>query len=379
MSTFRFIHTSDVHLDTSFSGAGFTPAQGQVLRAEIRAAFRRIIDAALSEDVDALLIAGDLYEADRVTPDTVQFLEAQFRRLGARPVVIAPGNHDPYTQTSPYHQHAWPENVRIFRSDEPQSFDLGGAQAHGLEHLRPDEQRNLLQTLRAAPGNAAQLAILHASDAPRVPGAKRTFCPFEQRDLEGRGFRYVALGHYHRCYRVDADSPGDGAWYSGCPQARGFDEPEDCSFLLVSVQADRVEVSPQPSGGKRFISGDLDCSDFDHSAAVSEAIRAWIAGRQAQRDVVRLRLVGDHHPTMRLELAGLIEECRGAAFQLTLRNALRPAYDLEALAREDSLRGAFARALSERLTTCDDAERPIIERAVQFGVEAFADRDLLLS
>ncbi|MBI3091931.1 MAG: DNA repair exonuclease [Candidatus Tectomicrobia bacterium] len=398
MSTFRLLHTSDVHLDTSFSGSGFSTSQGQALRAHIRRTFLGIIELALKEDVQALLIAGDLYEADRVTPDTVKFLDSQFRRLGERPVVIAPGNHDPCTPTSPYRQHDWPANVRIFHSDEPACFDLGLAQVHGLAHLHADERRNLMQRLRAASGPALQLALLHASDTRFDFAAKQRYAPFHPDDLAGRGFHYIALGHYHRCYRVDAPLGGgtallgvaavdaaqsmSAAWYCGCPQARGFDEPEDCSCLLVTLHdegsAPRVEVRQQPTGGKRFLSGELDCTSHDHSAALIAAIRAWIMERQAGDDAVRLRLTGEQSPTLRLELHGILEQCRDAAFALKLVNTLRPAYDLEALAEEDSLRGAFVRTLRERLAGAEDEERPLIERALQFGLDAFADRELVI-
>src|SRR5688572_8282950 len=66
----RFIHTSDVHLDTSFAGSGFPSHLGDRKREAVRATFRSILEDALRRPVDLVLIAGDLFEHDRVSPDT---------------------------------------------------------------------------------------------------------------------------------------------------------------------------------------------------------------------------------------------------------------------------------------------------------------------
>jgi len=94
MQRVHFIHTSDVHLDTSFAGSGFPSHLGDRKREAMRATFRFILEDARRRLVDLVLIAGDLFEHDRVSPDTVEFLKQQFENLGSILVFIAPGNHD---------------------------------------------------------------------------------------------------------------------------------------------------------------------------------------------------------------------------------------------------------------------------------------------
>jgi len=120
----RFIHTSDVHLDTSFAGSGLPSKIGHRKREAIRGTFRRILDDAKRESVDFILIAGDLFEHDRITPDTTAFLNQQFDNLRPIRVFIAPGNHDPYLAGSPYCQESWPENVHIFREEKFRAVEL---------------------------------------------------------------------------------------------------------------------------------------------------------------------------------------------------------------------------------------------------------------
>ena len=111
----RIIHTSDVHLDASFAGAGMPPDFGNRRRQSLRDVFRDIVARAAAWPADVLLIAGDLFEAERVTRDTVAFLKSEFESLAPIPVFVAPGNHDPYVQSCPYSTDSWPGNVVIFR------------------------------------------------------------------------------------------------------------------------------------------------------------------------------------------------------------------------------------------------------------------------
>ena len=91
----RFLHVADVHLDTSFSGR--SEAVRRRLRDASREAFRNAVDLAIREDVHAFLIAGDLFDGERLSFQTERFLLEQTERLGDHgiTVVYATGNHDP--------------------------------------------------------------------------------------------------------------------------------------------------------------------------------------------------------------------------------------------------------------------------------------------
>src|SRR5213593_4295534 len=112
----RILHFADLHLDRPYTVLAMAPSEANKRREELRAALTRIIDLALELKVDGLTVGGDLYEHDRVQPDTGNFIAEQFRRLMPRPVLVVPGNHDPYVPESLYRRKEWPTNVRIFES-----------------------------------------------------------------------------------------------------------------------------------------------------------------------------------------------------------------------------------------------------------------------
>ena len=94
-------------------------------RAELRDALTRALTLGRDQGVDAICIAGDTYEHDFVREDTVEFLRNLLADARV-PVLITPGNHDPYMPGSVWQRTSWPQNVHVFRNDliEPFPLDL---------------------------------------------------------------------------------------------------------------------------------------------------------------------------------------------------------------------------------------------------------------
>ena len=95
----KLLHFADLHLDAPFAWLEADAARRR--RQHRRDTLTRILALAEAEQVDAVLSAGDLFEHDRVQPDTVAFLQASFARSSRR-IFLAPGNHDWYGPESPY-------------------------------------------------------------------------------------------------------------------------------------------------------------------------------------------------------------------------------------------------------------------------------------
>ncbi|TEU17732.1 MAG: hypothetical protein E3J25_01760, partial [Anaerolineales bacterium] len=121
----RILHFADLHLDASFASSSMTSRISGLRRQQLRDALKRILDLAVQRDVDAITIAGDLYEQDRCTLDTGNFIKRELERIAPKPVLIAPGNHDPWVPHSLYRQLEWPANVFIFSEQQLYPYELG--------------------------------------------------------------------------------------------------------------------------------------------------------------------------------------------------------------------------------------------------------------
>jgi len=94
----KLIHTSDVHLESDTFGKS---EEGKTYRSRIQRAFQKVVDRVLEEDADLFLIAGDLFDSNRVPESGVQFVYQELARVPC-PVVMIPGNHDCYDHRSVY-------------------------------------------------------------------------------------------------------------------------------------------------------------------------------------------------------------------------------------------------------------------------------------
>ncbi|MFZ2423342.1 MAG: metallophosphoesterase, partial [Anaerolineae bacterium] len=111
---YQLLHLSDLHLDASFAADGSALSVSNWRRSDLRATLGRILTMAREHRVDAITIAGDLYDQEHALPDTGEFLAQKFAQLASIRVFIAPGEHDPYTVRSLYALTRWPPNVHIF-------------------------------------------------------------------------------------------------------------------------------------------------------------------------------------------------------------------------------------------------------------------------
>jgi DNA repair exonuclease SbcCD nuclease subunit len=380
MKTVRFIHTSDVHLDTSFSASGFSSRLGDRKREAIRGAFRRILEAARSGNVNLVLIAGDLFELERITPDTFEFLKRQFESLGEIRVFISPGNHDPCVPGSPYKEEAWPQNVHIFRTEEFQFVELPemGVRVAGFGFTHSQLETRLFQQLPVLPGDLFNIVLCHGSDISRVPEGKSKYGPFTIEEIAGKNVQYCALGHYHQQHRLF--NPVDTAeiWYSGIPEGRGWDEEGACGYLLGEIEGGRVRVENQICSQYDLKTITINCDAFTTREQIVEAVLEQRGRHYNSNTILRVQLTGAVDPRLELSFSELEERLAGEVLHIRWDDQTHSALDFEALAQEKTLRGRFIRILNERIATASEEERAALERARQYGLEALSGREVRL-
>lgn len=239
MSAFRFVHAADIHLDSPLRSLALrNPELAELIGNASRQVFVRIVDLCLDERVDALLLAGDLYDGDQTSMKTARFLTEQLRRLHAANirVFIIRGNHDALSKITK--ELVLPDSVTVFgqRADAVELSRDRGAQpiwVHGISFAKPQVPESLLGKYRPPVVGAINIGLMHTS----LDGAAGhdVYAPCSTAHLAGSGFRYWALGHIHK------RSATEGACaivMPGIPQGRDVGESGPKSVTLVSVLAD---------------------------------------------------------------------------------------------------------------------------------------------
>ncbi len=380
MRPIRFIHTSDIHLDTSFSGSGFPSWLGDRKREAIRKTFRSILEDARANSVDFVLIAGDLFELDRVTPDTFEFLKQQLDNLGSIRVFISPGNHDPFIKGSPYKEESWPANVHIFNSEEFQSIeclDLG-IRVTGFGFASACLEQHHFQQLSILAKDLANIVLSHGSDISRVPAGKVKHGPFTVDEIAGKNIQYCALGHYHQQRRLPNSFDDTQIWYSGIPEGRGWDEEGSCGYLLGEIADGALNIESRSCSQFVLNTLTVDCESFSTREQILDAILQQRGLKFDPKTILRVELVGALDPRLDLSLSELGERLADEALYIQWDDQTHPALDFETIAQEKTLRGRFVRILNERIAAAPEEKRTTLERARLYGVQALNGREVRL-
>lgn len=356
-----FLHAADLHLDSPFHA--LPPEQAAQRRREQRQLLGRLAQAARESRADLIFLAGDLFDSQRVRPESLQALEEFFAALEA-PVFLAPGNHDPYTDASPYCRRAWPGHVHIFSGPSPERVEVPrlGVTVYGSAFVSPYRIDGPLTGFRARE-EGVSFGCFHGD----LSSPHSRYGPITQGEVAGSGLTYLALGHSHAASGLQRAGQTYYAW-PGCPEGRGFDEMGDKGVYIGHLEGDRLTLDFLPLALRRYLSPALDITGRDPAQALTE----FLSGANPE-DILRLRLVGarEEGPDLAALCALAAEQC----YHVTLLDQTTLSQSLWARREEDTLTGLFLRKMAQRLQEAAPEDRPLLERAVRFGLAALEGRE----
>lgn len=358
----KILHFSDVHLDRPFSGVD--PERARKARAARWEAFRRCLGAAREQTVDLVTIGGDLWEHEHVSKNTVHSVAYELERL-ALPVLVVAGNHDPAVPGGPYDWVSWPTTVTVVRSSQPVELRLDGVSVWGVSWIGGSLDAGFLDTFRVPDDGRIHLLLLHGTcrGVAWFTDEAEAHCPFTVEQVRRAGFAACLAGHWHRA------TWQAGVCYSGSPEPLGFGEEGRHCYALVEVGRE-VRVDLVDVATSRFLTVEVDCSDAQSAAEVHARVEERLAGCEGETTYLRLRLVGSVAPGCEVDPAAIAGDLgsRFAALQVEDRTGV--AYDLEALAAQPTVEGAFVRRLRERARAAEGREREVADLALRLGLHA---------
>jgi len=297
----KLLHIADVHLDTTFLCRS-EEVRGQ-LREAIRSAFQKAVSCAIEEQVNAFLIAGDLFDGRRLSFSTERFLVNELERLDRAGIATfyAAGNHDPGGPNARIQKMGLPKSFHYFGTAIPESVILRAngeeiATVVGAGHESEREERNLTDRFPDAHMTLPTVGLLHAlvTSASGVEAHDR-YAACTAADLKKKGYAYWALGHVHERQRVDDDRT---VQYSGNIQGRTPRETGPRGGYLVVIDGDQVHATFRPFHRVEWVDVTVDdLLNVGDAAALErhivEAYRAAVSGTSdTDQKIVRIILTG---------------------------------------------------------------------------------------
>ena len=341
----RLLQTSDVHLGARDAELGEAAA---TLRERRTAAFERALALAISEKVDIVLVAGDLFDTNAVSGSIVKRVASGLAGLAAAGIrtVILPGDHDRLEPASVY-----------------RAVDLGEmAGAPGSVVI-----------LDPAAGPAGDLALpelgltitarFPAPDLPddrwRIGLVHRLVRPRDD-EIAGAGVDYLAVGGPHE---EASGSAADVAWgASGAPDPVDIRRDQAGEVLLVRFdeRGDRraVSVERRRVGGTRYEAISLDPGAFADDAALAAAIGARADGGAGADLILDVRLSGTWPDGIEAEPDALETALRSRFLNLRIRTEASPVLSGAGAPPAETVAGAFVRDLEARIATPVEGDPP---------------------
>ena len=390
MPVARFLQVSDFHLGRAFGW--LAPERRAQRRAEQRRALEEAVRQAIERGVHAILLPGDLFDAEAVDADTLSFSTRAFQVAGCPPVFIAPGNHDPASPVSHTWNptllrargFSWPEHVHVFREPTWEGAPVPGLDGvavwgrcfvSGMESAERPLAAAALRDVARGPG--VHVAVFHGSREGYLPPYQATAGPFSDDEARRSTFAYLAVGHYHAANQLDG-AEGPRLAYAGSAVALDVTETGRHGALEVTITygqgLPRTAIEPVELDRRRVYDLTVAVDGCGSAEQVDRrALKAMDQAGASEQDIVTVRFTGRVAHGVRYAAPG--PDLRAHAFHVRVDlSRMRPEYDLAALRRDASgaTEARFARALLDALDAAiDPAERAEIESALYYGLDAF--------
>jgi DNA repair exonuclease SbcCD nuclease subunit len=355
----KFIHCADVHLDTPLQGlAQYPGAPVNEIRNATRRAFEKVLNAATSEAVDFIVIAGDLYDTGLKSFESALFFNKQMAHLkdAGIPVYLIYGNHDAASKLTK--QLRPPGNVHIFRPNEPHTIlnDKLGVAIHGQSFPTPEVMDDLAANYPAPVRDLFNIGVLHTNLSGISDHANYAPCSLEE--LKNKGYQYWALGHVHNRQVLCTDPY---IVYPGNIQGRhGKEQGEKSSELVTVSDAGSISVERIPTSVVPWVQVNINASVCQTADDVYDQVRTELQmlfpASNERVSAIRVRITGasDAHAELsrdpdlvRNQAISVANECgNGLLWVERVELATLPRLDRESLRERDDPVGEIVRIVA---------------------------------
>lgn len=378
---FRFIHAADLHIDSPFKGLTTVPdyVRESLLEATFLA-FKRLINTAIAEQVQFIVVSGDLFDESDRSLKAQLFLLQQYERLSQHhiEIYIIHGNHDHLAaQQIPF---PYPDHVHIFSSSSVSTMEATNADGavlayiHGISYPTRHVLDNLALQYAREPKHGYHIGLYHGNVGN--VSEHDPYAPCQLSDLLMHQFNYWALGHIHK-RQVLHQSPY--VVYPGNTQGRHRKESGDKGCYLVTVN-EQHETSLQflSLAPIRWLQISLDISSIENEAQFITAIEQHTAALLVEQShssiLLSIELTGSGYIHELLQQAGnaaqMLEHIQGLnegdtsgewlyIYQLQLHTHMQ--YDEASLRQEESFIGDFLTYYEQLLLQPEQVQQLFVE------------------
>ena len=340
----RIIHTADLHLESSL--IRLTPDQVRERKEELFSAFLRIVDEAVRLSCHVIIIAGDLFDTDKVSKRSVERVVSVIEKHPEIDFLYLKGNHEGDAFIKKVNTP--PANLKYFKDDWTY-FSYADVVIAG----RGENTPTMWREISLCPEDK-NIVVLHgtlrdysgAKDGISLPDAKHL------------GVGYMALGHHHSYSVTEIDARAN-AVYCGTPEGRGFDEPGEHGFVVIDTDTSPISHRFIKSAKREIKIIELDVSDCERRIEVEDKLARVLSDASIQ-DLVRIVITGKRRPELLIDTSALTSRWRSKFYYFEIKDESGLKIDPLSYMYDKSLKGEFIRLVYSREDLTDDMKESII-------------------
>ena len=351
----KFVHAADFHIGVSLShlGTGLAKMRGD----EIRQSLKRTVDFCKENNVDALLITGDLFDNHKPTKADCEFVKNTLSSLSPVDVYIICGNHDYMCPESPFSkENYFSENVHIFPCYEssfeiPEKNVVLWGKSYDKASVEPSFDSCVFDESKI------NVIMLHGDTSEGS-----SFNIISKATLSDSLVNYAAFGHIHAGEVFNTGKVKCA--YCGTPEGHSFKDNGVTGIILAELSEEETILKQVDFSLRKYKS-----LSFDITAKTEQEIIDGIQSLTNSDDFFSFTLTGEYNENSAPDIAYIRETLQNNLHYIDINDDSYPGYDLDAIEKEESLRGAFLREL--RYITSSEEE---FAQAAKAGLDALGGR-----
>ena len=351
----KILHCADVHLESKLN-KNFDRIKARERRDELINTFLRMVKYAADNNVRAILIAGDLFDSEDIRATARNAVADCIMENYNIDFFYIRGNHDSDGFLEGLKEV--PDNLKTF-DDSWSTYEIKGKKINvtiSAKELKNDNLEGTSDDLWLEEEDI-NIVMLHGQENERAI-----------REYKDKCIDYLALGHIHSycCERLDAR----GVWcYSGCLEARGFDECGIHGFVEIDIDENNGDITHKliPFAKRAVIEVVSDVRGLESTYEMISKIKKDASGLSVKSDdMIKVVLTGDTSMECEKDVEYIRTNLSEEFYMVKVEDNTRTSLNVRQYLYDESLKGEFVRCVLKDETLNDEDKAQII----RYGIDA---------
>jgi DNA repair protein SbcD/Mre11 len=369
----KIIHSSNIHLGKSFAGQS---SAGDRLRAAIKTAFSRLIDLALAEKADLVILAGDTFDSIDVSQNLLNFFLSEIKRLEKIPIVVLPGARDFYQKGSFWEE--WEiippaDNLYLITKTEKPYIEMPDISAtiYGYPIIAELSSENPVKKLIKSGKLRHHIAVIYGSLTNDSDGIRQNY-PFHTNDILSGGFDYAALGGQKTF--LDFSYIGLKAAYPGSPEILNWGQDNAGQVIVATLEEETLAIEPRKIGQLEWKETTVSMETVTNP----DDLKLKIKELAEPETTLKVNLEGLALFDAGLNLEELQRELEKNFLSLEFKDLSRVIPDniSEVKVREKTILGQYLKVMVDKLNLAEESTRDNLDESLKVGYTLLTGKEI---